>query len=263
MAFKPIDLSAFPPEREAGLRAIKRYNMFDLVYYRPTVWEHCQRVMWMLEELSPHIRTFLDVDVEKMRAMALIHDDAEMITGDIPAGYKARMSEQELKKLDDDEFAAIETLSAKYPSTVHGYEYKTLAREMVDYATVESQLVSLADKLDARCESYHEILAGNLMLITSTGFYISILQRYGEKFPALDPFLRSKAHPLIQEIGPLPPDGKVHAADFGTFDRPYTRASLDIPTRIPFYDAWRKLVAERAGEEGIRWLIEQRELKMA
>ncbi|MEK7601799.1 MAG: YfbR-like 5'-deoxynucleotidase [Patescibacteria group bacterium] len=257
--YAPIDITAFPPDRETGLRNIKRYRMFEVMYYRPTVWEHTQRVMWIVEALSPHIRDFLDVNVEKARVMALVHDDAEMITGDIPAGHKARMTPEELKKLDDDEFTAIDTLSARYPHSVHGYTYKDLVREMVHYTSNEAKFVSLADKIDAHCESYHEVFAGNLTLISSMAFYINTLQRFGEKFPELASFVRSNAHPLIQEIGPLPANGKVGPKDFEAFNKPHTRASLSVPSRFPFYDAWRSMVVERGGEEGVRWLTEQRE----
>ena len=259
MKYEPIDMSAFPSEREAGLRGIKRYSMFEVMYYRPTVWEHVHRVQWIIEALAPHAQKFFPADIEKARVMALVHDDAELITGDIPAGHKARMNESQLKKIDDDEFSAIEKLSADYPKSVHGYVYKDLLKETVHYTSNEAKFVSLADKLDAHCESYHEVLAGNLTLLLSMAFYINSLQRMGEKFPLLKEFVRSGAHPLLREMGPLPEGGTIGPKDFAAFNRPHTRESLPMPSRFPFYDAWRGMVVERGGEEGVRWLTEVKE----
>ena len=92
MRFAPIDLSAFPAERERTLKSIYRYRMFETILYRSNLWMHSLRMLWLVEEMSSLAQKHLSVDIEKARAMALVHDDAEIITGDIQAGVKALMS---------------------------------------------------------------------------------------------------------------------------------------------------------------------------
>lgn len=259
MMFSPIDLSALPPEREAALRSIYRYHMFERMLYRPNLWEHALRVHWLVEELLPTVSAFIDLDAEKARVMALVHDDAEIVTGDVQAGHKARMTAEQLRELDEQELRGIDTLSSQYPELVHGYAYRDLLVEMVHKETPESQLVGLADKLDARCETFHEIYAGNFSFITSTAFYITTLQQIGNKLPLVSRYVAEKPHALLQEMGPLPPDGMVRVSHFEPFNKPHTRGSLDVPSRFPFYDAWRTLVVERGGEDGVSWLTERRE----
>lgn len=259
MQYEPLDLSAFPHEREASLRGISRYSMFEVMYYRPTLWEHAHKVLWIVEELLSAVPSHVRVDPKKARIMAFVHDDAEILTGDIQAGHKARMSAEQLRKLEEDELRAARDLSERYPKEVHGYEYAGLLFEMVHKETPESQLVGLADKLDARCETFHELFGGNFSFVSSTAFYISTLHRLGEKLPLFAAFIRDKAHPLLQDLGPLPSDGKLRPADFAHFNKPHTIESLEAPSRFPFYDAWRKLICDRGGEEGVRWLTERRE----
>ena len=255
MSYTPIDLSVFPQDREAGLR----YRMFDQMYYRPNLWEHSWRLLWIIEELWPQTSDFLGIDPEKARIMALVHDDAELLTGDYQAGHKARMTSEELQAIEDEELRAVDELAARYPKEVHGYEYRTLLKEMVHKDTPESQLVGLADKLDARCESFHELFAGNFPFVACTAFYLSTLHRIGEKLPLLSEFVKAAPHELLRETGALPPDGNMGPEEFALYNKPHTQESVRGISYFPFYDAWRKLVIERGGEEGMRWLTERRE----
>ncbi|MCC2631215.1 MAG: hypothetical protein K0S38_1024, partial [Candidatus Paceibacter sp.] len=81
--FKPIDLSVFPKEREEKLKAINRYSLFEKMMYRSSVWNHTHRVLWLAEELIPIAVKYVKLDANKVRVLALVHDDEEMITGDI------------------------------------------------------------------------------------------------------------------------------------------------------------------------------------
>src|SRR3989338_3972028 len=167
----------FPPEREEKLRSIMRYSMFEVMYYRPSVWIHAQRVSWIVEELVPIAgKYFKNFDGEKARILALVHDDAEIITGDIQAGHKARMSKKELAVVHNSEHEAIRKLATRYPTTVGGYSYKQLlmeaSRKDTPHASSEAKLVTYADRLDAFCESLHEVFAGNLSFIRAFMFYV-------------------------------------------------------------------------------------------
>lgn len=61
-------------------------------------------------------------DSKKAITLALIHDDAEMITGDIQLGHKQIMTLVQLKKIEENEKRAIEKLSQVFPKIVNGYD---------------------------------------------------------------------------------------------------------------------------------------------
>jgi 5'-deoxynucleotidase YfbR-like HD superfamily hydrolase len=256
--FAPIDLSGFPKEREKRLKSIYRYNAFPVMYYRSHLWLHAHRVLWLLEELIPLAKKHIDFDVEKARILALVHDDAEIITGDIPAGYKNRMSKQETANLEKDEEAAIKILIKKHPRKIHGYSYEKLLYHALRKDCIEAKLVSYVDKLDAHCESLHELFAGNISFLRSVMFYDNMLILMGSKYPELQKLLSSKESPLtyLQD--------RYSHTDYSiekylNLNKPFTKASINKPTDFPFYNLWRKLVLEKAGKDGVQWLTRQRE----
>ena len=258
MGFKKIDLSAFPSTRERGLKDLYRYSMFEVMFYRPNLWEHSHRLCWMVEALAPIAKKHLKkIDIEKSRAMALVHDDAEMLTGDIQAGAKALMTKKQLANVHKKERAAIHAIAKKYPKTVHGYNYEMLLIEMTEKKTLESLLVTYVDKLDAYCESMHEVLAGNISLMRSVMFYVKTFAEFPAKYPAMVGFCADKSSPLIFVDNRLDIDG-VRFAKYTNL-QPYTKASLKKVTDFPFYNEWRRIVLDRGGSEGLRWLTNVRE----
>ena len=258
MGFKEIDLSAFPPEREAGLKNLYRYSMFEVMYYRPNLWEHSHRLCWMVEELAPIAKKYLKkIDIEKARAMALVHDDAEMITGDIQAGVKALMSKSELADVLKKERLAIKDISKKFPKKIHDYVYEKLLLEMAEKKTPESLLVTYVDKLDGYCESMHEVLAGNISLMRSVMFYVKTFAEFPTKYPKLAAFCAEKSSPLTFVDNRTDVNG-VRFARYAKL-KPYTKESINAQTDFPFYNEWRRIVIARAGAEGLKWLTVMRE----
>lgn len=262
-----IDLAVFPPEREAGLKEIWRYNLFETMVYRSNNWMHEHRVSWIVEELTPLLSPHLAFDAEKARTLALVHDDAELLTGDVQAGHKAQMTKEELLAVDRAEEEAIEKLCEAYPKEINGYDYKQLLTEALHKDTVEAQLVSYADKLDAYSEGLHDIFGGNLSLLTSTVFYTRFFSQVDARLPLLKEALDAAGKsPIIRPFvkSPVPGD-PVTVADYRSFSgKPHTEESLAIDTvRFPFYDAWKRMVLAKGGDEGKRWLLEQREVMPA
>ncbi len=256
--FSKITLQAFPKEREERLRAIYRFSMFEKMMYRSNLWMHTQRVFWLLEEVLPLAKAHMRIDMEKARALALVHDDAEMITGDVQAGHKARMSPAELEKVAQAEEEAVITLSKQFPKKIHGYFYKDLLLHSLRKDCVEAQLVSYVDKIDALCESVHEIYAGNIALLRAVMFYIHTLTLFPKKFPALADFLASKKSSLTYIMDVHRPD-KAEARYYTHLNAPHRKESIKVETDFPFYNTWRNVVIKRGGTEGVAWLIEQRE----
>ena len=258
MAYKEIDLSVFPPEREESLKAVYRYNMFETMYYRSNLWQHEHRVSWIIELLLP-LCEGIALDPEKARILALVHDDAETLTGDIQAGHKMKMSSTELANIDSAEEQAAEELSRRYPKEVHGYNYLELLKHAIYKDCPEAQLVSYADRFDAYCESMHEVYAGNFSLVWSWLFYERWSVTYEKKYSALTPLLSQDSPLIINNVRQQPMH--VDSAKYTHFGKPHTRESIRVPTEFPYYNTWREMILEYGKEEGERFLTEQREGK--
>jgi 5'-deoxynucleotidase YfbR-like HD superfamily hydrolase len=257
MMLSDIDVSAFPDEREEKLRAIFRYSMFEVMFYRSSLWQHTHRVHWIVEELLP-FTSGMQIDHEKARVLALVHDDAEMVTGDWQAGHKAKMSPEELRAIEADEEKAVQKLAARYPETVYGFNYAALLRHAIHKDCVEAQIVSYADRFDAYCETLHEILAGNLGLLWSLMLYERWLASYASKYPALKPLITQQSPFILGGDNRFQPP-HVDTEAYRFLGKPHTLESLRHPTDFGFYNAWRLLVEKRGGDEGVRWLTEQKE----
>lgn len=251
-----IDFSAFPPERETHLKSIYRYSMFDVMYYRSNLWQHGRRVSWIVEMLEP-LCVGMNIDFEKARVLALVHDDAEMVTGDIQAGHKAKLNSKELNAIEDQEEQAAHQLSQQYPKTVHGYNYLELLVHAIHKDCIEAQLVSYADRFDAYGETWHEMYAGNFPLIWSLLLYERWTASFSQKYPALMPLLSQDSPWVIRNAQQQP--RKIFAADYQLLGTPHTAASIRIPTQFPYYNVWRAMVLENGGEEGQCFLTEQKE----
>lgn len=255
----PDPFATFPIEREEGLKKLYRYGAFDVLFYRPSLWTHTHRVSWLVEELSPVAKKhFPKFDAEKARILALVHDDAELITGDIMSRTKARASKAAVRKMHDDEFRAIQVLAKRYPRTVAGYSYKKLLTEAFDRTSIEAQVVTYADKLDAYCEGLHEVLAGNLSLLQCTLFYPKVLALMDRKFPKLKPFLEDKSSILL-DLERFLDAPLVRSRDYEKFKKPFTKRTIMLPSVFPFYDRWREIILERGGRDGLRMLTKQLE----
>ncbi len=253
--FKEIDLSVFPTDRREKLEQIYRYHFFDVLLYRSNLWRHCYRVLWLLEEIIPTAQKYLEFDVEKARTLALVHDDPEMVTGDIQAIVKSRMSADELKNLEKDDLAAIQNIVEKYPKEINGYSYKKLLEHAAKKDCIEARLVSYVDKLDAYCESLHEVYAGNISLLRSVVFYANVLPLFPTKYPEMKEFLADKESALTyftDQISPL----EIKALNYKHLLKPHTKESLELDVDFPFYKTWKRIIIEKGK---IDWLVDQKE----
>lgn len=85
----------------------------------------------------------MNVNIERVLRMALLHDLSEVRTGDLPATIKPYFDSVALKAAD--EKAAQEILA---PLGESGHEYLKLRHEYEARETLESRIVKAADKLD-------------------------------------------------------------------------------------------------------------------
>ncbi len=249
----------FPREREQKLKSIKRYSMFDVFYYRSNLWHHSIRVSLLVNEFSEIVKNNLPkLDLEKAKILALIHDDAEMITGDIQLGHKQQMTEAQLKEVENDEKKAIEQLATTYPKEIGGYNYRELLYSALTKDSLEAQLVGCADKLDAYCESLHEVLGGNISALRAVTNYVRVLKDLKEKFPDLKPIFKEKN--LIFTTTDFYTDSwRVHKENYSHLGKPHTSETIRKETEFVLYNMWKNLVINNLGDEGINILITKKE----
>jgi 5'-deoxynucleotidase YfbR-like HD superfamily hydrolase len=77
--------------REEDLRKITRYQNYSVMFYRTNLFTHSKRVAWLVQEMIPFAQaTWQDFNGQKAKFLALVHDDQEIIMGDIPAGNKSK-----------------------------------------------------------------------------------------------------------------------------------------------------------------------------
>ena len=233
--------------------------MFETMFYRTSLWLHSHRVSWLVEELIPvakkHFKTF---NPRKSIAIALVHDDAEIVTGDYQAGHKAIMSKAQLAKIKKEETSAIRELLKRYPAEVEEFVYSDLLYDAMEWRSLEAQVVVYADKLDAYCESIHEVLGGNISFIRAVIFYNKMLANFEKKYPKLQLLLKDQDSPLTNLDKCLNPM-KIKISNYKVFNKPHTKQSIKALTEFPFYNIWRKITIQRFGNEGLKVLIEQKE----
>jgi len=227
-------------DREHLLRKITRYSMYSPMFYRSNVFVHSQRVHWIIEELLPYAN-FPGFDAEKARTLALVHDDAEIITGDIQRGHKNVMTKEQLSQVYENERRAIPLMSQRWPATVNGYSYPVLLAHALDKDCLEAKFVNFADKVDGFGESMHELFAGNRLFAVPALDYTGFLQTFAQNFPELarmfsyeHPFLQAPVNPNVEEILK---NGKLH-----------TPEGVQRSTGCAQYDFWRKINLERNAE---------------
>jgi 5'-deoxynucleotidase YfbR-like HD superfamily hydrolase len=255
-----LDLLAGFSGREEGLRAVKRYMMYVPMHYRTEVWGHAKRLAWLVEEVGLSVKKIMpSFDLAKAMLIALVHDDAEMIIGDIQAGNKAKMSAAELAQLEKNERDAIEKLSQRFPEKVGSYIYKDLLYAGLDLNCPEARLVKFFDKFDAFGEALHEIYSGNSRFVTNatteygliplpTDYYIGWLNGFPAKYPEFNRLWLGE-YPFLINITPA--DFKAVAAQ----GAPHTEESLKQPTGYAPYDFWRRVLLARADQETLDNLV--------
>lgn len=257
-------LSAFP-RREERLRGITRYSLYNVMFYRTNLWTHSRRVSWIVGELSPLTQEVFgsEFNSERACALALVHDDAEMIMGDVQAGNKAKMSSEELQKLDEIERDAALTLAAQSPSHVGLYEYKELLLDALERSSLEALVVNWADKYDAFGEALHELYAGNRLwtkhavneygsISLPTEYYEKYFNAFTQKYPRSEELFK-KGHPIFQV--PIIPD--IHAiAEQGAL---HTQHSIREQSEYVPYDFWLSTTLSHGTAEDIENLYTKKE----
>ncbi len=233
--------------REKQLENILRWNMERRtpMFYRTNDLLHSRRVHFLVKDILPILEKVYvdDFNVDKSLYLALVHDDAEIITGDVQLYYKDRMSSGEQKKLVLEESKAIDKLVEKWPKSIGEFSYGELLYNALHKNCLEAKFVSYCDKVDGYCESLHEIFAGNPRFVGASQSYVEKLMDFPRKFPELSKLIPSSKHPLLEAPNFLDTEKVLENAKF------HTRESIKIPTGLFHYDVWRELTLKHFGEE--------------
>lgn len=226
------------PERTLFLSRVNRWQNPALPPMRHQTDDliHSRRVAWMLEDSAP-LLDFPGFDYARAYTLAHVHDDAEIITGDITRTAKEQMTPEQRALLAEQERDAIDDLISLYgfAEAVHGYNYKALLLEAQEKATLESRVVSYLDKLDACMEAVHEATGGNEAFRRQALGYIPVLGELSRET------LNGESHPLWQ----VPNEERL--VSLATMS--HTPASIREPTGLPSYDRWRELTIAHGEEE--------------
>ena len=249
MDFAPITLEGFKG-REEALAEIKRYIHFitPIMFYRTNDLIHSRRVLWHLENAMPDIlQVHPDFNIEFSRTLALVHDDVEIITGDVQLHDKETMPKDQLEELASEERNAIPKIVGMYNPTANGYCYEELLTVAKEKTRLEAQFISFLDKFDGGGEAWHEVWAGNHNFLLPAGGhdgqkggYVGRLNRFPEKYPDMKPFLER-----FPEYLPKPFDFK-SKADQG---EPHTTSSLERDSGYALYERWRRTIIKKEGTD--------------
>lgn len=251
--------------RDAELRKVTRYSLYEVMFYRTNLYTHSHRTASIVRSLNKAASLVFGAKYDSRRAgiLALVHDDAEIIFGDIQAGNKSRMTPEQLSEIHQQEIQAINVLAKQSPEKIDRYSYKDLLFESADHSTLESMIVNYADKYDAYGEALHEIFAGNQYFTTHVineygkiptppEYYVSYFGKYLDKFPAMTPLLEMNL-PVLQ---PFTNQDYTEIVSSGTL---HTPTSLKLSTGHHHYDTWRRIVLADTNIETVSDLYSQKE----
>lgn len=248
MNFAPIVLDGFDG-REEALGNIDRYihEITPVMFYRSNDLVHSRRVLWHLEAALPDIKEVYGDSFDEgfARTLAYVHDDGEIITGDVQLHDKEHMSERGLELLKEEEKLAIPQMVEKYGKVANGYDYGELLVAAKEKNRLEAWFVSFFDKFDGGGEAWHEIWAGNSYFCLPAGGndgqkegYVRRLREFPEKYPDMKKFFNK-----FPEYLPEPFDFKSIAEK----NLPHTKVSLLKNSGYSPYERWKKTIIKNEG----------------
>ena len=267
MPYQDVLFHGFDNRRERNV-SVKRWRLFDTMFYRTNLEDHGEMVAWVVAEMLPYARKafprYLTVEREKEAlTLALVHDDHEPVSiyKDVSSFEKAHLNPKQLELFNGEEERAIRELVAGNPTLVNGFVYRDLLWAAQKKDQIVSQLVSYGDKVVGFGEAMHEVYAGNDSFVEEevdglrnrpVERYRSILLARHDKFPLLGPLFNYK-HPFLN----LPQ--RIDVAEIARGGSPHSIESFRNTTGHAMYDHWRKVILERGGFKGLEMLVRQKE----
>lgn len=150
-------------KRMSALKEIPRYGAIINMTHRTNIGLHSLRVSNLAALYCEMLETAgVSVDRRKAYFMADHHDDAEIITGDIPTPVKQNATPEQKRQIEEEEIAAV--LLQEGTFTYHpGFSsfYPEIYNEYRQKQTIEARIVNYADKSDGLHEAVHEVVCGD------------------------------------------------------------------------------------------------------
>lgn len=214
---------------QMGIDKLTRWSGVPMVH-RPTVFDHAAlRTNWMAQHLAD-LWLVLGKDdfppsIHKIDRLATHHDDSEMIDQDLPTPFKMAMSPEEklaFQRREQESRMAIGHFRLMLDPNDQDLYMQDQA-ELKAQETIESQIVEVADKLDALGEILHEVRCGNRK-------FLEFLELRGQIIGRLDRFhfwKIVKSHPTL-ELDKIPTAGEISVLPNISIDSLASRENLII-----------------------------------
>lgn len=173
---------------ESDLRGVYRFAEVPTIH-KSTLLDHAVRVNSLALLMSGYLakRAGIHLDNLKLTHLDHHHDDAEVITGDIPSPVKAAFTPEERDAFRRREDEAMEQLAKRYRPERYQQLYLDDWQEVSAKQTPESQLVDIADKIDGLCETLTDIRCGN-----NTPEIYEVLTNYQKIFTKINAYRITK-----------------------------------------------------------------------
>lgn len=247
--------------REEELDNIMRYSDFtNQMYYRSSVLTHSKRVKLIVKELCKSFSSPL-INKDLALTLSIVHDDTEIIVGDVLAQHKDNFSQKEKKDYEKRCEQAIPILAEKYAKTINDFNYKELLEIEEKNDTLECALVKFADKFDAHNEVCHEITAGNKEFLKDVYVdntpYSPYEYTYNKTIKALkhlQSFIDTSNIPLIKSI--------IFDEKFNKYcenGKPHTKESIELKQPLQSYQIWLDIIKKSNNKELIEKLYVKNE----
>lgn len=205
------------------LSEIPRYQDVEMIH-RTSNLVHALRTTRIAEAMAWFLKRVpgqqFDPDLSKVRYFSAHHDDHEIITGDIPAPFKAGFTEDQRIFLREKEEEAARTIARELGLVGDDYEaYVAASKEVHDKQTIEAKIVKIADNFDALGEILHEIRCGNNVFLPKLDFTRARLKELETTYEFF-PFI-AKRFALRQEDIPTSADThpRIHVEQLRTRKR--------------------------------------------
>lgn len=226
------------------LLRIQRFSAVPEMVHKGDDLRHTFRTEMLASLLGRSCRHYgMKINPYRIQRLARYHDVLEIVTGDIPTPVKQNLSQVEKEELSSLEDEAAPVLAKLYAP--EGYEDVFIAdlAEVKKKASLEAQIVDIADKWDALGQVLHDIRCGN----TSPEVF-QVLQRYRDIFSKL------RKYPVFQEMEKHNPDlilkhipsdeeakamSKIRLEDLKQGKDVFWKNVMD-PSTPPIYKTWLK-----------------------
>ena len=218
------------------LKEIRRYRRIRPMFYRSNVYLHEQRVLAVVNAALPFIQEVEPkINIPRLKAFAIIHDDLEMYYGEETAPHEAPDT-REVKR-----GRALRNLNGRYDFEVLGIPARSLQMMYGVQSCLESQLVKYADHFDNMGEAMHEGYAGNGLFREPLLYHGSAVRLERTRLPSLASLI-DRGHPLF-DIPELSEDLLTQRSSYAPYEfwhaalsrseDPYVRNSLTERKEFP------------------------------